>query len=165
MESMLRRWECFSQAIAGIYREMQRVENEEMTRCGLKGASAQYLTAIGRNPGITVSKLSEFCVKDKAAASRAVAELENKGMAERHGTGEGAYRAQLFLTEDGKKVLRHIRSRSHVIILQASQGVSGEHLRIFYETLNQINTNLRSIGGEADADAAALPKTEPKENA
>ena len=154
MESMIQRWERFSLAIAGIYRAMQRVETEEMTRCGLKGSSAQYLTAISRNPGVTVSRLSELCVKDKAAVSRAVSELEAKGIVRRESKGEGAYRAQIFPTEEGKKLMRHMRSRSRVVIVQASRSVSEEHMRIFYETLNQMESNIRAIGEEADETAA-----------
>ena len=77
---MLSRFEQFSAAIFCIHRDVQKIERDEMEAYGLKGAFAQYLLAIRRYPqGLTAARLSEVCGKDKAAVSRALAEMERKG--------------------------------------------------------------------------------------
>ena len=50
-----------------------------MEKYGLRGSYAQYLVAMIHYPdGITSSKLSEICDRDKAAISRIVSEMEKK---------------------------------------------------------------------------------------
>ena len=73
---MLDRFEQFSYSISNIYRHIMKIEREEMEKYGLRGSYVQYLVAMTRFPeGITSSKLSEICDKDKAAISRIISSL------------------------------------------------------------------------------------------
>ena len=73
---MLRRFEEFCSIISAIQHNIQKIERDEMEKYGLKGPYAQYLVTMSRCPeGITAAQLSEMCDKDKAAVSRALAEL------------------------------------------------------------------------------------------
>ena len=75
---MIDRFELFVAAISGIYRDIQKIERDEMVKYGLKGPYAQYLVAMKRCPqGITASALCEVCDKDKAAVSRMLGEMED----------------------------------------------------------------------------------------
>ena len=45
---MVDRFRLFSASISAIYRDIQKIEREEMERLGLKGPQAQCLVAISR---------------------------------------------------------------------------------------------------------------------
>ena len=74
---MIHRYQQFSTAISCLYHDIQKLERVEMAKYGLKGPHAHCLQVMAGFPkGITSAQLTERCEKDKAAISRAVAELE-----------------------------------------------------------------------------------------
>ena len=140
---MIDRFERFVTVISGINRNLHRIMTEEMEKYGLKGSFAVYLIALYRNPaGMTAARLSEFCEKNKAAVSRAVTELEEKGLIVR----EGGYRASLRLTPEGKKAAGFLSELAKLAVDQAGKGLSEEHREIFYSSIERIAQNLESIG-------------------
>lgn len=142
---MLYRFEQFTTLISSIYQNIQRIEREEMEKQGLKGAYAQYLLALLRSPqGLTAAELSEVCEKDKAAVSRAVTELENKGLLLRH-TQAGAYRALLTLTEQGLQAAEFVSTRAAAAVEWAGKGLSDDDRTAFYAALGRIAANLDAI--------------------
>ena len=145
---MITRFEQFSSSISGIYKHIQKIERDEMVKYGLKGSFAQYLLAIGRyEEGITSSKLCEICDKDKAAISRVVSEMEQKGLIYRQSTGESdnLYRAMLKLTEKGKEAADHVNERAKIAVEFAGKGLTDESRQAFYATLSLIASNLQNI--------------------
>ena len=143
---MLTRFEQFSSSIFNIYKHIQKIERDEMLQYGLKGSFAQYLLAIGRHEdGITSSGLCEICDKDKAAISRVVAEMEQKGLIYREASGENLYRAMLKLTEKGKEAATHVNERAKVAVELAGKGLTDEARQAFYAALNLIASNLQEI--------------------
>ena len=141
---MLNRYEKFSTYIAGAYRYVQKLEREEMEKYGLKGSYAQYLHAMRRSPeGGTSSQLCDICDKDKAAVSRAVAEMEEKGLIFRD--GKNPYRALLKLTETGKNAADFVCERAEIAVREAGKGLSDEARAIFYTSLEIIASNLQKI--------------------
>ena len=91
---MVSRFEHFSSSIFCIYRYIQRIERKEMESYGLKGPHAQCLLTLNRFPqGVTATRLCELCDRDKAAVSRMVSELEDKGMVLRSTPNGNRYRA------------------------------------------------------------------------
>ena len=140
----MNRYEKFSTYIAGAYRYVQKLEREEMEKYGLKGAYAQYLHAMRRSPeGVTSSQLCDICDKDKAAVSRAVAEMEEKGLIFRE--GKNPYRALLKLTETGKNAADFVCERAEIAVREAGKGLSDEARAIFYTSLEIIASNLQKI--------------------
>ena len=129
-----------------IHHAIQRIERVEMAQYGLKGPHAQCLLTISRHPeGITAARLCEICEKDKAAVSRAVAELEAAGMLERQDPDGKRYRSRLYLTEKGKEVAGNVSNLVHTAVSQASEGYDQEHREIFIHVLNLIAGNLQNI--------------------
>ena len=97
-----------SSSISCIYRYIQKIERIEMEYYGLKGPYPQCLLAMRRYPeGITAARLCEVCDKDKAAVSRMVAELEEKGLITRSDLGV-RYRMCLKLTKLGEEAAEHV---------------------------------------------------------
>ena len=56
---MIGRYQQFSYIVSVINRQIQKIERDEMEKYGYKGAFAQYLMAMRRNPdGVTSAQLS-----------------------------------------------------------------------------------------------------------
>lgn len=146
---MLERYELFSASVFRLYRDMARIEREEMEKYGLKGALAQYLNILSRFPeGITAARLCEVCDRDKAAVSRTVAEMEQKGLLCRENAGDSGYRALLKLTAAGREAAGFVHRRARQAVEAAGQGLTEEQRAIFYKTLDQIADNLHRISRE-----------------
>lgn len=143
---MVTRYEQFSFTISCIYRQIQKIERAEMVKYGMRGAYAQYLVAMSRFPkGITAAQLCEVCDRDKAAISRAITDMEARGLVERRGEGESHYRAALLLTKKGRNLASVILKRAQTAVEVAGSGMSDEERVIFYASLDRIERNLQSI--------------------
>lgn len=146
---MIRRYEQFSTAISRIYHQLQKVERGEMAKYGLKGPHAQCLVVMCRfREGITVSDLCAACEKDKAAVSRAVAELEKKELLFRDSCSGNSYRALLKLTDEGWNAARKIMRRAEEVVRYAGQDMSEADRIIFYHSLSAISGRLAEFSKE-----------------
>lgn len=143
---MVSRYEHFTTAISSIYHHFQKLEREEMDRFGLRGTYTEYLLAIDRaTSGITAAELSKQCEKDKAAVSRALAEMEKQGLVFREISGERAYRARLILTDEGKRAAEIVRHRAAFAVELAGHGLSDTEREVMYAALQKIAENLNAI--------------------
>ena len=143
---MLSRFERFSHAIAEINKCWHKIASDEMGRYGLKGPHAIYLTAMLRYPdGITAAELCEVCARDKSDVSRAISDMEEKGIVVRLSEGKNTYRAKLVLTEDGKSAAEHIERRATLAVESGGRGLGEERREVLYEGLELIVENLRSV--------------------
>lgn len=143
---MVSRFEQFSTAIAGIHRNIQKIERVEMAKYGLKGPHAQCLLTMSRYPeGITATQLCESCDKDKAAISRTVAELETAGMVCRTDPGGKRYRSRLSLTESGAVAAKAVMGKVKLAVSQATGDYGWEQQAIFTQTLAMLAANLETI--------------------
>ena len=159
---MIERFEQFFFSISSIYKIIQKIEREEMARYGLKGSHVQCMMAMDRRPGgVTISQLCELCDKDKAAVSRDIAELEERGMVERMSADKN-YRAPICLTEAGKHTARQVCGIVQTAVELAGERLEDEDRRVFYQTLDLIAGNLRRISSEGRLYAAAKERMNPK---
>ena len=143
---MISRFEHFAAAISGIHRDIQKIERVEMERYGLKGAHAQCLLAMRRYPqGITAARLCEVCDKDKAAVSRMMVELEEKGMVCRGNSDGNRYRALLKLTDLGEEAADHVQQRAKLAVEEAGAGLTDAQRTTMYAALELIAGNLQAI--------------------
>lgn len=143
---MLTRFEQFCNAISIIHHAIQKIERMEMAKYGLKGPHAQCLLAISQYPdGITAAKLCDICEKDKAAISRAVAELEEAGMLIRQDPDGKRYRSRLYLTEQGKVVANSVNELVHTAVSKTSAAYDPQDREIFIHVLNLIAGNLQDL--------------------
>lgn len=141
---MVQRYGRFSAAVSKISYCIQKIESEVMAKQGLAGSCAQYLAALGLSEeGLTVSALGKSCMKDKAAVSRAVAKLEEKGLVQRNCTGNNIYRAPIVLTEKGREVSRYVAERASEVVEIAGLGEADRES--FYIALNTIAENLSKM--------------------
>lgn len=141
---MVHRYEHFASAVSGINRCIQKIEADEMEKHGLRGSHAQYLAALRRyEQGLTVSQLSEMCMKDKAAVSRAVAEMEQKALIIRETVGDNLYRASIVLTDKGREIAEYVAHRATSAVEHV--GLGEKEIEDFYRALDLIANNLREV--------------------
>ena len=144
---MLSRFEQFAFIISGIQREVQKIEREEMIKHGYRGAFALYLAVLSHyDEGLTATEICEICDKDKAAVSRIIAEMEEKGLIEREKSEEKVYRTKIFLTEKGKEIADFVGKRAASVISKVSDSIIKEEEREhLYKMLAGIYKNLREF--------------------
>ena len=144
---MISRFEQFSYVISGIHRQIQKIERAEMIKRGYKGAFAQYLATLHRyEAGLTAKELCEICDKDKAAVSRILAEMEEKGLVEREKKVVRTYRSKITLTEKGRETAEFVAARAKLAISAVSDEVMDEQQReVLYSTLDALYKNLRKV--------------------
>ena len=95
--------------------------------------------------GITAAKLCEICEKDKAAISRSVAELEERGLLQRMERNGLRYRAVLRLTEAGQNAAGAVNEKARQAVEQAGEGLNDTQREVFYKVLTLIADNLHAI--------------------
>jgi len=143
---MVERFEKFSTLVSAINKYVQKIEAEEMVRMGLKGSFAQYLVAMNRYPeGITSSMLCDVCDKDKGAVSRAISEMQEKGLVNEKGLLGTRYRAKHTLTEKGQKAAEYVIEKATRAVTMANVGLSEEDRQTFYRVLELYYTNLKNV--------------------
>lgn len=146
---MIDRFEQFVSFISSIHRDVQKIERDEMIKYGLKGPYAQYLVAMHRFPqGITAAELCDVCDKDKAAVSRALGEMEARGLVSRHGGNDNQYRALLKLTAQGLEAAEYVCRKAVAAVLIAGEDVSDEARAVMYRSLRSIAGRIKSIAKE-----------------
>jgi len=145
----MNRFEQFSYVISGINRHIQKIERDEMIKYGYKGAFAQYLVALRHYPeGITSAKLCEICDKDKAAISRVLTEMQEKGLILRETQSDHRYNALIKLTAEGLKAAAYVDERAQAAIEAVGNEMTDENRAAFYATLDFIAAKLQTISKE-----------------
>lgn len=135
------RFQAFVTGISVCYKYIQKIKSVEMTEFGLKGAHAMCLFFLHSHPeGLTAAQLSQLCAEDKAAVSRSLASLAEKGYIE---SDEKKYRSRIRLTEQGKQVAVHIDEMIERWVESGGDGLSEENREVFYSSLELISNNLR----------------------
>ena len=143
---MISRFERFSHAISEINKCWHKIASDEMGKYGLKGPHAIYLTAMLRHPdGITAAALCEACARDKSDVSRAITEMERKGIVVRIRDGKNTYRARLTLTDEGKRAAEHIERRALLAVESGSRGLGDDRREVLYDALELIVENLHTV--------------------
>ena len=146
---MVERYEQLSYFIYSIYRSIQRIAKEEMEKHNLRGAYAHYLVALCRHSeGVTSAKLCEICDKDKAAVSRIVSEMTEKGLVVRKSATETMYRAKITLSQEGEKVAQFIVRRASAAIEAMGNELSEEQRKTLYFALDNIAQKLHILSKE-----------------
>ena len=141
---MIERFEDFTSNIALANKSILKIKAHEMEKFGLKASHVMCLYYLGKYPeGLTAGELVKLCEEDKAAVSKNVATLKEKGMLYLDDdNGAKKYRAKYVITEEGKAVYEKISK----IILQAvascSADLTDEERNTFYKSLETIAMNL-----------------------
>lgn len=145
------RFEMFTGSVMELNRYLQKLKEIEMKAFGLRAGHVMCLYQLGKNPGgLTATELSENCREDKAAVSRCIAQLTEKGyVSGDYQEGKRSYRTKLYLTDSGRELVKSIDRRVDAALTNGSIGLTQQQRDCFYETMEMIIQNLsRYISGK-----------------
>lgn len=141
---MIDRFNQFTRVVSQMNKSLQRIKREGMEDLGLKGSHVMCLHKLGSaRDGLTAAELAEACQEDKAAISRCVAELQEKGLVELR--GDRKYRASITLTESGRSAVEEVDRRITRAVSAISASMNAPQRLVFYETLEEISRNLKNF--------------------
>ncbi len=139
---MLDRFEAFTGGITACYRYIQKIKATEMTELGLKGTHVMCLYYLYSSAEIlTAAKLCNLCCEDKAAISRTLADLEERGYVA-PASGK-KYRAALKLTPAGIQAAEQMQDLIADWVRVGGDGLTEQQRSEFYSTLSLIAENLK----------------------
>lgn len=143
---MVNRFESFVNGITVCYKYIQKIKSTEMTEFGLKGTHAMCVYYLDRyGDGLTAAQLSSLCEEDKAAISRTLADLEEKGYITLCSSeNKKKYRSLITLTEKGKELAQNVNQLIDQWVGFGGDGLSDEEREAFYYALDVIACNLGS---------------------
>lgn len=153
---MQNRFREFTLLTSNVVRTINKIKNFEMKKYGLKGTQVSCLFYLyGSDGDMTAKDICALCQEDKAAISRALKDLENKGFIVcENDSNKKKYNTLLTLTESGKKVAKQILNTIERILKYDKNFISEQELSEFYQTFNKIYENLKHVsenyGGEDD---------------
>jgi len=143
---MKARFETFTMQIAKISRCIKKIKTEEMSEYNLKSPHVSCLYYMYKHgEPLPAKELCDLCDEDKASISRSIDYLEKNGYIYVDSKTEKRYNSPLSLTEKGVKVAENIAGKIDNILNIASEGLTEENRKIFYESLILISDNLQKI--------------------
>lgn len=147
---MEERFEAFVGLVTQIYKSIQKLKSMEMTEQGLKGNHTMCLYNLGRRPGgLTAAELASLCDEDKAAISRTLSDLVEKGYVHYDApAGAKKYRAKVLLTPKGMETARFIEARAQSLVEQGGGGLTEASRASLYASLGRIAQNLQALLAE-----------------
>lgn len=138
---MENRFENFTVAILKLNKLIQKIKLYEMRDYGLKAIHVMCVYYLRTRGELTASELSKLTLEDKAAISRAISFLNEKGFVN---YDSNKYNAPIKLTDEGIKVSEYINRRADSAV-NAGGGFLTEEERInFYSALELIAKNLKN---------------------
>ena len=138
---MIERFQSFVTGITICYKYIQRIKNAEMTEFGLKGTHVMCIFFLHHSPeGLTAAELCQLCAEDKAAISRTLAALLEKGYIQ---SEEKKYRAKITLTEKGLQLAKQVDKVIEQWVGFGGDGLEEAERENFYHTLELISDNLK----------------------
>lgn len=143
---MVKRFESFVSGITACYRHIQKIKSIEMTELGLKGTHAMCVFYLNRHDkGLTASQLSSLCEEDKAAVSRTLSELSEKGYINTNrDETKKKYRSVITLTEKGRELAKNVDVLIGQWVGLGGDGLTNEERETFYFVLDKIANNLKT---------------------
>ena len=140
------RYKIFTGLVMNLYRSVQKIKNEEMALFGLKGNQVQCIFSLYQaRRGVNLTKLCELCHEDKAAVSRTVKELTERGLVSIEEKSTQKYKNPIKLTPKGHAFATFVSDRISSISRLSGLGVSQQERVAMYHALSQIAENLNRI--------------------
>ena len=151
---MKERFETFVTAIGQINRCLQKLKSTEMADFGLKGTHVMCLYQLQRHPeGLTAAQLVKLCDEDKAAISRCISELLDRGLVTSPESTGRRYRKIISLTDEGRKITGIMDQKIIDAVTTAAQGYSVEERETFYRVLLHVSENLQQACAQSEEAA------------
>ncbi len=141
----MERFELFTVLIANASRYIHKIKSAEMLEFDLKSSHVSCLYYLYKIKSLTAKEICDICGEDKANISRTIKFLEKEGYIYCPSIVAKRYQATFFLTEKGVEVGEKITKKIDEILYTASEGLTEENRKIFYQSLSLICNNLEKI--------------------
>ena len=133
-------FENFTINILKLNKLVQKIKNLEMQEYGLKTIHVMCVYYLNNHPeGLTASELTKFTLEDKAAISRALKVLQEKGYAS---YDPNKYNSVIRLTDSGKEFAGVISQKADRAVSAGSYDFTESERKSFYKQLDTIADNL-----------------------
>ena len=138
------RFETFTGSILELNRYFQKLKDIEMKPFGLRANHVMCLYYLGKNPqGLTVTQMAETCKEDKAAVSRCLSQLVERGLVRGDfPENKRSYRTRLTLTDTGRELVQKIYQKVDAAMLGGGSGLTEAQRENLYAALKIIINNL-----------------------
>lgn len=135
-------FENFTITILKLNKLVQKIKNCEMHEYDLKTIHVMCVYYLKNNPeGLTSSELTKLTLEDKAAISRALKTLREKGYVH---YDPNKYNSVIHLTDEGMKLAEDISEKASNAVNAGSYDFSEAERCSFYNALKVIACNLES---------------------
>ncbi len=144
---MINRFEEFVGTISSIHKNIEKVKKNKMKVFGLSGHHVMCLHYLAQNAdGLTAANLCKLIAVDKAATSRVLSELFERGyVCYPNLEGNKKYRAVALLTEEGFAVAKQMDSIIANVVDEIGKSLSAEEREGMYHALAIIENNLNEM--------------------
>ena len=112
-------------------------------RFALCPGESSAVEPVKRQPICQAARLCQLCGEDKAAISRALAELERRDYLHAQQVSGKKYRVPLLLTPEGKEIARQMNGQIDQWVSIGGDGLSQQERADFYRCLELIAHNLK----------------------
>ncbi len=130
----------FTVSITRLNKLIQRIKSFEISKYGLQPIHVSCGYYLSKNPqGLTAKELCDMSLEDKAAVSRALKTLQEKGIVEYSPRGRNKI---IKLTSEGHKLADIISAGINAAVKAGSANITPEQREFFYNSLLEISDNL-----------------------
>ena len=130
-----------SRLIVHLNRMRKRFMGERLREYGLGGSMYMFLTALDHNPGASQDFLVNHFYMDKGNVARSAKRLEELGYIRREIDQNDRRQYNLFLTEEGQKILPVIRGYISEWSAHLTEGMGEEDCRAAIALLTKMAEN------------------------
>lgn len=136
----------FALAVSRIHHCIQKIKTIEMQRYDLKAVHVMCVYLLEENPdGLAPTVIVEQTGEDKAAISRALKDLRQRGLVELAQEGDSrAYRTPVRLTQEGVELAKEVHATIRQYFTRMAPETTAEERAVFYRVLFQLSDNLTS---------------------
>lgn len=120
----------------------RRVFTADTKKFGLTAEQYGLLFQLRDRGGISQKQLAELMHKDQATTGKIVEKLEAKRLIYRLPDPSDRRAFLLYITEEGKEVLRQLIPLAETVEAQAWEGVSTGEVELFKQIMRKIHDNL-----------------------
>ena len=147
MMELIERFEAFTTSVTKAYKCIQKIKLAEAGRIGLKANHVMCMYYLGKNPeGFTATELCKLCIEDKAAISRTIVDLTEKGFVKPDEADSGRkYRTRIILTPKGREINNQMNEAIAMGVSKASSSLNEDERENFYRVFSNITDNLEMI--------------------
>ncbi|MCI7274889.1 MAG: hypothetical protein MR529_01550 [Cuneatibacter sp.] len=148
-------FEGFTSMVIRAYKHISQIKKKKSSEIGVRGIHVMCLYYLGQHSeGLSVMELSALCCEDKAAISRALNGLFERGyVAYCDVTTKRRRSARITITEEGHIAVKAMDDIIGNVVENVREGLTQEDLVTFYKVFRVINQRLELYCEELDRQA------------